>query len=143
MNKIYWTLALLFCTMAAAAQDNWKIKLNGKLLLTSSAEDRNANSKKIKASELNSDTGTLDVLYKETKPQAGWKRLLTFVDENDHEQLRKDSVIAQTRVKAATLKELFAGKKKISIYTFSLPTDPELAARVRVRRVHLCTLELE
>ncbi len=143
MKKNCWILPLLFFSMTTAAQDNWKIKLNGKLLLGSAAEDRNANLKKIKAAELNSDTGTLDVLYKEGNLQAGWKRILIFVDENDHEQLRKDSVTAQTRVKAATLKELFAGKKKISIYTFSLPTDPELAARVRVRRVHLCTLELE
>ncbi len=143
MKKICWVLPLLFFAMTTTAQDSWKIKLNGKLLLGSEAEDRNANIKKVKAAELNNDTGTLDVLYKEANPQAGWKRMLTFVDENDHEKLRKDSVTAQTRVKLSTLKELFTGKKKISIYTISLPTDPELAARVRVRRVHLCTLELE
>ena len=32
---------------------------------------------------------------------------------------------------------------KIKIYTWSLPQNPRLAATIRIRRVHLCTLEFE
>lgn len=82
-------------------------------------------------------------MYKEAKPAAGWIRSLMFFDENDNDLLRKDSISATTKIDNAAIKQLFAGKKKIRIYTISLPTDPNLAARIRVRRVHLCTLELQ
>lgn len=142
MKRIYWILVFIFTTLFATAQDNWKIKLNGKVLLSSQAENETVNSKRIKLTEL-SKKGTLDILYKESPPKSDWKRSLLFFDENDNELLRKDSITANTRVTTAAIKKLFAGKKKIRIYTISLPTDPNLAARIRVRRVHLCTLELQ
>ena len=64
-----------------------------------------------------------------------------FFDENDQELSRKDNT-RNAKITAAELKKLFGDKKKIKIYTIAVPTDPDLAARVRVRRMHLCTLEL-
>lgn len=134
--------ALLLSTFTIMhAQDSWKIKLNGKVIFTATGEDELKNTKKIKATEL-SKNGTLDVLYKESVPRESWKRSLLFFDEGDHQLFLKDSVTAVTKINSATLSKLFAGKKKLRIYTIATPTDPNLAARVRVRRVHLVTIEL-
>ncbi len=127
--------------MISAAQDSWKIKLNGKILLSSNAENETKNTKKIKKTGLN-NTGSLDIVYKDVDPVSGWKRSLLFFDENDNELIRKDSIKGTTKITTRSLKLLFTERKKIKIYTVSLPADPNLAASVRVRRVHLCTLEL-
>ena len=142
MKRLYWILIFFFSTMFANAQNSWKIKLNGKLVLAATAEDEAKNISKIKKTELNTK-GSLDVLYKTSKPSAEWIRSLMFYGETDNEVFRKDSVTATTQIKLTKIKELFGAGKKIRIYTISIPADPNLAARVRVRRVHLCTLELK
>ena len=40
------------------------------------------------------------------------------------------------------LRALLQQSPSLKVYTWALPTDPELAARIRIRRVHLCTLKL-
>ncbi|HEX7847199.1 MAG TPA: hypothetical protein VF476_15470 [Chitinophagaceae bacterium] len=141
MKKIFLIAGLVFMAFQLSAQDSWKLKQAGKVLLSANAENETANTTKIKRTAFDK-SGTLDILYKDSKPAAEWKRTLLFFDENDNELLRKDSITATTKINNSTLKELFTGKKKIRIYTISLPTDPNKAAAIRVRRVHLCTLEL-
>jgi hypothetical protein len=142
MKRIYWILVFIFTTMFANSQDSWKIKLNSKVVLAATAEDEAKNTRKIKRTELNTK-GSLEVLYKASKPNTEWIRSLMFYGETDNEVFRKDSVTGTTKIKLVTLKEMFGTEKKIRIYTISIPSDPNLAARVRVRRVHLCTLELQ
>jgi hypothetical protein len=142
MKPIFLIVSLCFIAMFSNAQDSWKIKLNSKVVLLATAEDETTNTKKIKRTELDGN-GSLDVLYKSSRPATEWIQSLMFYGETDNEAFRKDSVSGTTQIKLATLKELFGTKSKIRIYTIAIPSDPDLAARVRVRRVHLCTLELE
>jgi hypothetical protein len=142
MKRIYGLLIFIFTTMFANAQDSWKIKLNSKVVLSATTDDETTNTRKIKRTELDGK-GSLDVLYKSSKPATEWIQSLMFYGETDNEVFRKDSVTGTTQIKLATLKELFGTKSKIRIYTIAIPSDPDLAARVRVRRVHLCTLELQ
>jgi len=120
------------------AQDSWTIKLNNKVLLTASKEDTLANTKKIKALEWRK-TGYLEVSYKEAEPNSIWYYSFLFNDEKDNQLLVKNSV-THTKVSIASLRKLFAGKKKIVIYTVQAPKNPMLA--IRVRRIYLCTLLL-
>lgn len=142
MKNLLLLVTFLSTAFISQAQDSWKIKLNQKVLLSAAAEDETKNSKKIKRTELNKP-GYLEVLYKEMPVKTGWQRSLLLFDENDMELWRKDNSKAAVKISNATLKKLFAGKTRIKIYTISLPTDPNKAAAVRVRRVHLCTLELK
>jgi hypothetical protein len=142
MKRIYSLLIFIFTTMFANAQDSWKIKFNSKVVLSATTDDETTNTRKIKRTELDGK-GSLDVLYKSSKPATEWIQSLMFYGETDNEVFRKDSVNGTTQIKLATLKELFGTKSKIRIYTIAIPSDPDLAARVRVRRVHLCTLELQ
>jgi hypothetical protein len=147
MKKMFLLLSLSFAYMLPQAQiqkaDSWKIKWNNKVILETNKNDEAANTRKIKMAGLKKNY-FLEISYKESDAQKekAWKRSFIFFDENDKELLRKDST-RNAKITAAELKKLSGDKKKIMIYTIAIPTDPDLAARVRVRRVHLCTLELQ
>ena len=119
---------------------SWTVKVNKKTILSASIESEKANLRKLKQSEWKKN-GYLEVAYRETPVKKGWSRSIFLVDENDNDLLRKDSV-SNFKVSLAELRKTFAGSSRIKIYTTSIPLDPELAARARVRRVHLCTIEL-
>ena len=120
------------------AQDSWTVKLNNKLLLTASKEDTAANTKKINPLEWRK-AGFLEVSYKEAEPNSIWKHSFLFNDEKDNQLLIKDSV-TYIKIAVSTLRKLFAGKKKVVIYTMQSPKNSMMA--VRVRRIYLCTLLL-
>jgi hypothetical protein len=86
--------------------------------------------------------GYLEVTYTMPEPlQEGWIRSFYLIDEKGNELMQVDST-HKLKISLKKLRNTFAGKKKIEIYTMGRPTDPEVAMRVRIRRVHLCTLEL-
>ena len=145
MKNLFFILSLIGISLFSKSQtqqsDSWKIKWNKKTILETTKENVADNTQKVKLADLK-DNCSLKVSYKENPPQKDWKRDFLFFDEGDNELLRKDSTTS-TKITGSELKKLFAGKKRIMIYTVSLPTDPDLAARIRIRRVHLCTLELQ
>jgi hypothetical protein len=141
MKQILLASILAIASVATYAQDSWVIKLNNKTVITAKKEDEDANVKKVKRTEL-SKAGSLQVFYKETEPRQGWRRSILLFDENDNELSRIDSLTAKSKLSNATIKKGFAGKNEIRVYSIALPTDPNLAAAVRVRRVHLGTLKL-
>lgn len=145
MKNLFFILSLIGISLLSKSQttqsDSWKIKWNKKTILETAKENEADNTQKVKLADLK-DNCFLKVTYKENPPKKDWKRDFLFFDEGDNELLRKDSTTI-AKIPGTELKKLFAGKKKIMIYTVSLPTDPDLAARIRIRRVHLCTLELQ
>jgi hypothetical protein len=147
MKKIFLLLSLTLAYLLPQAQpvqaDSWKVKWNKKVILEADKENEAANTRKIRRADLKKNY-LLEVSYKESDPkkEKAWTRSFMFFDETDKELLRKDST-RNAKITAAELKKLFGDKKKIKIYTIAIPTDPGMAARVRVRRVHLCTLELQ
>ena len=126
-----------------AQPDSWKITWNKKIILQTSTSNEAANVRKIRSADLNKNY-ILEISYKEADPkkEKEWTRSFIFFDETDSEIARRDGA-RKWKVTAAELKKFFGDKKKIKIYTIAIPTDPNLAARVRVRRVHLCTLVVE
>jgi hypothetical protein len=145
MKKIILLLSLSFVYMLPQAQnlqsDSWKIKWNKKVILETGKSNETINTRNIKLADLKKNY-VLEISYKESDPKKEWNRSFLFFDESDNELLRKDST-RNTMIAAAELKKIFGDKKKIKIYTIAVPSDPDMAARVRVRRVHLCTLELQ
>jgi hypothetical protein len=141
MKKFLLLGLITMLALAVHAQDTWTIKLNNKTIITGKS-DQKVNTKQVKRSELGKP-GSLQVIYKQSPPQTGWKRSILLFDENDVELSRIDSLTAKSKITSATLKKGFEGKKEIRVYTIALPTDPAIAAAVRVRRIHLGTLELK
>ena len=140
MKKIFLITTLIFVAMVTQAQeprDSWKIKFNSKLLLSTSEENETQNVKKIPATEWKKN-GYLEINFKEAYPNT-WKRSFLFFDETDEQILAKDSV-RSVKLAVASLRKLYAGKKQVRIYTIIYPLNPDIA--IRIRRVHLCTLQL-
>jgi hypothetical protein len=141
-NLLTLLLISTFTMTNAKSQGSWKIKFENKTLLSASTENETANTRQLKKADL-SKNAFLQIDYKETDAdKKDWVRSFLFFDENDNELLRKEN-IKSPKLSSAELTKLFHERKKLKIYTVSLPSDPELASRVRIRRVHLCTLELK
>ena len=138
MKKIIFLTCILFTTLLLPAQKgNWIIKMNNKIILSTRQEDAKKNIKKIKSADWKK-SGKLEILFTEDEKNT-WMRSFQFVDEQDNDILRKDSTLHAT-LSLVELRRLFAGKKKLTIYTTISPLDPGIA--IRIRRVHLCTLQL-
>ena len=121
-------------------KDSWKVSLNDKLVLSSTKEDEASNTKKISSTVLKKN-GELYVKFSPALQAKGWRRSILIFDEDDNEVIRQDGGNI-LRVDNKKLLNLFSEKKQIRIFTTLTPTDPNIAARTRIRRVHLCTLEL-
>jgi hypothetical protein len=121
--------------------ESWTITHNSKLKLRAAEEAPEKNSISIPSAELKKN-GNLVVAYTEAQPQKGWKRSIMVFDEKDNElSTVSGTVFKITNAKLRSLKE--SGIYIIKIYTWSLPTDPELAARIRVARKHIGTINIK
>ena len=141
-TTLLFSLALILTSTFAHSQpDNWNIYHNKKLLLTATDENETKNILSLKRSELDK-IGELIVVYEEGNPDKEWKRTIAIVDENSNSLFEKTE-INKIQVSNADLKKLAEGKTTLKIYTWALPKDPAKAALIRIRRVHLCTLELK
>lgn len=137
--KILLAFLLSFVSLTVFAQDSWKLCLNGKTLLNTSSENEEKNVVKLSSSDVQKGRKFM-LTYTEADPKKGWERTIAVYDEKDRE-LKKQSG-KKFSLRSSELKKLFQQSTVLKIYTISLPKDPELKARVRVRRVHLCTLIL-
>lgn len=120
--------------------DTWTILLNKKIIVSTSSEDETTNTKKVIKKDLIKTGSSMEISYTQGRVRTGWDRSIIFYDENDKELLNK-KIKAVAKLNNKELKKLVTGKL-IKIYTIAVPSDPKIAATVRVRRVHLCTLEL-
>jgi len=124
----------------AQAPDSWEIKWNGETILSANTEDNEKNTRKVSIVKSFKDP-VLEIDYNDGSRE-GLKRSFLIFGKSDNELLRLDSTWSADITKETLMKAL-GGAKELQIYTIALPTDPEMAARVRVRRVHLCTLTLK
>lgn len=139
MRKILLIISFLIAGFFSSAQsDSWKIKLNGKQILSTDKEDTLKNIKKIKLTEWKK-TGFLEIAVKEAFPEK-WLRSFQFRDEQENELLRKDSV-SFFKIPSPVLYKLFKNKKEIRIYSTTDPKNPMMMASSHI--VHLCTLRLK
>ena len=137
-------LSLSWLALGAAGQtDSWTISWNRKVLLKATQENDSANHRSLRRSELTRNR-YLEISFREgqSKNLKALRRSFLIFDENDREVWKKDST-RLARIDGATLLKLAEGHTTLKIYTIAVPSDPRLAARVRVRRVHLCSLELQ
>ncbi len=141
MKKIFFFLLLINFAIISSAQDSWKVFFNKTECLKSNEENESKNIISITQASLNKG-GELAITYIEDEPQKDWRRIISIFDKNDNELFKKENV-RMLKIPNARVKNLFKNKSSLHIYTWALPNDPDLAARIRIRRVHLCTIELK
>lgn len=137
MKTIFFLVAAFCWTTALQAQNSWKVIHNGRQKLQAAAESTVKNVLLFRRSDLKAG-GALQVSFTEPKKQKDWQRVIAVFDDKDNELLQQTG--NALKIDNANLDALAKTAKVIKIFTWSLPTDPNMAAAVRVRRVHLCTL---
>ncbi|MCC7401415.1 MAG: hypothetical protein IT214_08015 [Chitinophagaceae bacterium] len=137
--KIFFLIAILFSHhILINAQESWEIKWKKKTILTADKEDEAANTRKLKRCQWKKN-GDLRIIYEEAgQDTLLWHSFLLF-DEQD-EQIFSVEKTLDAKIPINKLRELFSGKKQIRIYTIVSPRNPGI--RVKMQRVHLCTLQL-
>lgn len=126
-------------SIVITAKPGWQVFVNKQLILQSNTEDAAANSKTIAAKDLFTDNG-LQIIYTE-EPDAQLNRSYIIMDTNRRELFRTENT--KQPINGAELKKAIGDQKTIVLYTVAIPSDPALAATVRVRPVHVCTLILQ
>lgn len=146
MKRWFLFSGLVILSFFTFAQDgvNWSIEHNKKELFSASEENTQKNILTVTLSDFKaknsfiisySAMNTIDSRNK-------WIRTIGIYNETDKELYRKDQ--AMVKLPDTQLKKmLLENNNTIKIYTWALPKDLKEAARVRIRRVHLCTIELK
>jgi hypothetical protein len=142
MNKYFLILLFTLGTFMAQAQTGWTVSYQKKALLKNAAEDKTKNVVNIKTSTLKSTA-----LLQLQPVDADTAFNITIEAEAVNEEFTglksweyKGKAVS---ISGAELKTLFTGRKKLAFYYTAIPKDPNLAAVVRVRKVHICTVNLK
>lgn len=136
--KIFLLLLLTFSK--AHAQDHWTVLHNKKKMLNATAEDTTANQVVLKHGDLKK-WGSLRIRYTEMPERTAWKRSLLLSNAGGAELQRASK--KKLHIRNRILRNWARQNRRLFIYTTSIPTDPAVAATVRMRPVHLCTVMLQ
>ena len=132
MKRISLPLLAIVLFASVESQDKWTVQLNNKTLLTAKKEDTTANVVSLK----DVNKGSLTLTYIQAKVQHKWGRRLVVYDVTDNELYAKEAF--SITIPTATLKKWKKVHSQIKIYTWPVSNDPRI--KLKVRRVHLCTI---
>jgi len=142
--RIYFLFLIIFIAPFARAQESasWKVSLGKKNILTGTAEDTSKNIISFKKADL-TNNGMFKIEYTEPKNSAtkGWVRTIALMDTASAVVAQRDSTNELRFYNKDMLKILWS-RKKVTLYTWAAPADPAMAAAIRIRRQHLCTIVL-
>lgn len=140
MKKITGLFLLLFVCCLLKAQ--YVISVNNKKRLTiKENEDNSALSLKLTPPY----PAKAMLSIKAIKQNKGWLRSYDITDDKDNVIISLENTYS-TDTKQALIQQLIKKLepgKKYGIYTWAKPSDPKLAASVRIRRFFLCSLVIE
>jgi hypothetical protein len=130
-------VSLVAASFTIPREANWKVLFDERILLSTSIENKDKNQVTIELAEVKK--GGISVSYEGEDLEKGWKREIAVTDDSENELEKRGNhklFISSGQLKSITAK----GIRRIHIYTWALPTDPDKAAVMRIRRVHLCTV---
>ena len=140
MKKIFFLFIASLFSLAIHAQQSWTVSHQKKVLLKNVEEDTEGNIIKIRRSAL-SLSGCLTITF---KVNDGTVIRTLMADDSSRVGIKNWEKVKKTiSISNTDLKKLFKGRNKILLYFTEIPKDPAKAAVVRMRPLHLCTLELK
>jgi hypothetical protein len=145
MKRTGLFLVLFIAGLSVFAQDGiiWTVAHNKKKIFSATEENEQKNIITVNAADFKPGN-SLIISYSGINTDVNgnkWIRTIGIYNEADKELYRKNTRVA--KLKDEWIKKMLQENRKIKIYTWALPKDPKEAARVRIRRVHLCTIELK
>lgn len=140
MKKLILTiLTFTFLTMAQS-QESWTICYGKKSILKKVSEDKEKNSFTISKSSLTSNAKLTIQLH--AVDTANNITLMANLDNSN--TVKEWEYTGKTlSITASELKKIIGQNNKLDFYYRSIPKDPEKAAVVRIRPVHVCTITLK
>ncbi|MBI1341977.1 MAG: hypothetical protein GC171_03475 [Terrimonas sp.] len=141
MKKTVLIIFSITLTVITMAQDSWKVYCGNKQLLKTATSDESKNIIRL-GGENFGDKDAFIIHYSEKSPQKDWKRIIAVFDAKDNE-LKQVEGASSFNIPMPALVSLLKEKGTLKFYTWALPNDPELAARIRIRRIYLCTVEMK
>ena len=142
--RIYIILLIILIAPFAHGQESasWKVYLGKKNILTGNSEDTSKNIISLKKADL-TNNGMFKIEYTEAKNSTtkGWVRTIALMDSTSAMVAQRDSTNVLHFYNKDMLRILWS-RKKVNLFTWAAPADPAMAAAVRIRRQHLCTIVL-
>ena len=141
-------LTFITATLFSNAQLPWKIKLGNKTILQTTGEDKAKNVAAVKSKKIDSKA-SLVIIQKIQPDEKEWVRTIMIDDTTGVGIMPNPEaiIIKRTRneisytVPVSELRKIVTKHKKIEIWFTSIPSDPAKAAIVRVRKVHIATVD--
>jgi hypothetical protein len=140
MKSIILTLiSLVFFTMAQS-QESWTICYGKKTILKKVAENKQKNLFTISKSSLSTNSKLTIQLH-----EVDTTNYITLMANlEDGTNLKEWEYAGKTFIiPASELKSMAGTNSKLLFYYRSIPKDPEKAAVVRIRPVHVCTISIK
>ena len=139
MIGFFMVMVVLVSWAPGLQKSSWIISHNNVQRLKTGTEDESKNTISIKRADLKK-SGQLFINYTGSQ-EKGWKRTISLFDKEDNELLKHGGNLL--KVGNSKLNSLANSLDTIKVYTMAIPSDPAVAATVRVRRVHLATLVIK
>jgi len=124
-------------TMDTLAKPYWEISLGKQSALKSREENKENNQVVLTKDKLQQ---SLTIAYYDEDPSL-YIRTIMIMNAEGNTIFRKENA-TQVTISAKEFAALWQNNTTLEIQTFGIPSDPDLAARVRIRPRHLCTFVL-
>ena len=140
MHKLFALFIAMALHSSLSAQEKWTLCSNGTTFLTATAENEAQNVVKLTSKDIEGKGG-FTLVFEENYSKGETERFLGLYSADDEELLVKSA--STINISKKELRKYFAQNKTLKLLTWTLPTDPDLRSRIRIRRIHLCTLALQ
>ena len=142
MKLIFSILVLVFSlTTMAQKYDSWEIFHNRREVASFNLKKETEDEKQVlllnRALE---EPGFFIITYTPASEYADWTRNFVICDSTGKELRKFDNLGSQLKMLNDDIARLIGDRQKIKIYSWAIPSDPKLAASIRVRRILLCTI---
>lgn len=137
MKKLFLIFSILLSTAALHAQYTWCVKLNGKTLLKTASENQEKNVVSLTDASLKS-TGFFEIDF--SRSDTSMHRTILVNDASGSGLSSWEEVKRKWRISNKELAKLLEGRDQLKFYYTEIPRDVNKAMLVRVRPVHLCTI---
>jgi D-alanine-D-alanine ligase-like ATP-grasp enzyme len=137
MNKFLIIALMSLLPVIGFSQQSWDVTFAKKTLLKKAAENPVKNLVKVSRSSL---TTTNKFVLKLNNADTAYNITIEATMEDGSGQQSWEYTGKPLTISGSDLKKLLTGRSKIKFQYMAIPKDPNLAAVVRIRPVHICTV---
>lgn len=142
MKKYFFLYLLFIISSAVMAQkyDSWSIFNNRKEIASYSLKKEKEDERKVVLLSRNLESpGFFIIEFTPAAAQADWIRTISFFDTSGKQIKAFDNTLF-LKVHNTDMALMLDNRGIVNVYSWAVPKDPELAAKIKIKRTLLCTL---